>query len=42
MPVTTCPRHPGVQAKAELGTGVHTARLLSGHSPASLVGCLEG
>lgn len=42
VPVKMCPQHPGVQAKAELGTGVRTTCLLSGHSPATLVGRLEG
>lgn len=35
VPVRMCPQLPGVQAKAEMGTGLHTAHLPSGHSPAT-------
>lgn len=35
-PGKMCAQHPGVQAKAEMGTGLHSTRLLSGHSPAPL------
>lgn len=30
-----CPQHPGVQAKAEMETGLCTTGWLSGHSPAT-------